>query len=145
MLPKNKEKRLQMKKLIYNSLKKPISLELIYKASKNDFLAQNFHATCDNVAHTFTLVKTEFGKVIGGYTPQTWNSKLPTYKEDLSNSSFLLSLNTGKKMNLEDPSRAIWCYSKDGPCFGRGDLKIVDMCNTKKTNYSTIPGSYCSK
>lgn len=60
-------------KFIYESLDFPKELKLLFRASENGFKAANFHAACDNKSHTFTLVETEFNKVLGGYTPLTWN------------------------------------------------------------------------
>ena len=46
---------------------------LLYRASVDTFATSAFHAKCDNVAGTLTIVKTTDGKIIGGFTNQTWN------------------------------------------------------------------------
>ena len=52
--------------------KEPNSFELLYRASDNQFLAKKFHEKCDGIENTVTIVETEFGKIIGGYTPLKW-------------------------------------------------------------------------
>ena len=50
-------------------LDQPTKIERIYRASEHGFSAKEFHKKCDNKGPTLTLVRTEFGKVIGGYSP----------------------------------------------------------------------------
>ena len=64
----------------------------MFRGSENDFLASEFHRKCDNVENTFTLIKTEFNKIIGGFTPIKWESPEPGRNvEDPSEKTFLLS------------------------------------------------------
>ena len=49
-------------------------MELLYRASENNFEVTAFHKLCDNKAYTITLLKTSYGKIIGGYTPIEWKS-----------------------------------------------------------------------
>lgn len=80
----------------------PKKLKLLFTASENSFKASRFHAACDNVPHTFTLVETEFGKVLGGYTPLTWNSK-KGFNRDEEKLGFLLSIDKKEKYTLIKP------------------------------------------
>jgi hypothetical protein len=48
------------------------------------------------------LAKTEFGKIIGGYTPIPWRSTANTLHSDVRCESFLFSLSLKQKMNLID-------------------------------------------
>ena len=50
----------------------PKNFKLLYRASENDFKAAVFHKKCDNIPNTFTMAKTEFGRILGGFTPLTW-------------------------------------------------------------------------
>ena len=50
----------------------PKEFKLLYRASEHNFKAAAFHQKCDNIPNTVTLVKTQFGKVFGGFTPLTW-------------------------------------------------------------------------
>jgi TLD len=58
------------------------SLNLLYRASENGYLAQEFHKKCDTITNTLTLVETEYGKVIGGYTPLAWSSTKKNWAAD---------------------------------------------------------------
>ena len=54
---------------------KPVKeLQLLYRGSKNEFSVEKFHQKCDGKEDTITIVETQFGKVIGGYTPLKWES-----------------------------------------------------------------------
>jgi hypothetical protein len=59
-------------------------LKLLYRGSLHGFTATDFHAKCDNIAKTLTVIKTESGDIFGGYTEATWNapSDGTCYKED---------------------------------------------------------------
>ena len=59
-----------------------MKIELLYRASEHKFSAQSFHKKCDNIADTLTLVKTEFGKVIGGFSHYAWNAAKQKYVTD---------------------------------------------------------------
>lgn len=131
----------------------PTELELLFRASENQYLAEKFHEKCDDVPHTFTMVKTEFGKTICGYTPLTWNEKegeVDYYADDPSGQSFLLSLDMGEKMDLIDKVRAISIASESGPVFGHGyDLCVRDECHLDKPSaelsFARFPWSYNNK
>ena len=120
-------------------------LSLIFKASEHDYRAYFFHYFCDNTPHTFTLIKTEFGNVIAGYTPLAWNSS-SYYSHDVEGLSFLLSLDMMKKMEIVDRKKAILCSTGDGPIFGQGyDICIRDQCNLQNEAnpcYANFPESY---
>jgi hypothetical protein len=51
------------------------SFELLYRASEHNFDIKKFHEKCDSVPNTLVLIETEFGRVLGGYTPIPWTSK----------------------------------------------------------------------
>lgn len=48
-------------------------LQLVFRASEHNFLARAFHERCDKIGDTLVLIRTEYGKIIGGYTPLTWD------------------------------------------------------------------------
>ena len=54
-------------------LDKPKKSQLLYRGSEHNFSALKFHELCDSYPHTLTIVKNEFKKIIGGYTPLIWN------------------------------------------------------------------------
>lgn len=70
-------------KLIFECLGQPTTINLLFRASEHEFLAEKFHQLCDGKANTFTLIKTKFGKTIAGFTPLKWEShKMGTMKAD---------------------------------------------------------------
>jgi len=54
----------------------------LFRASDHGFSAKEFHKHCDHIPHTLVLIKTNFGKIIGGYTPLKWNKDLNGYAKD---------------------------------------------------------------
>lgn len=58
---------------MFDALKNPKQLKLLFRASEHEFSAKQFHKYCDKIRHTFVLIKTEYGKTIAGYTPCVWN------------------------------------------------------------------------
>ena len=66
--------------------------KLLYRASENDFSVAKFHKNCDNKSDTLIIAKTEFGRVVGAYTPLKWNSNAANYVNDVDRKTFLFSL-----------------------------------------------------
>jgi hypothetical protein len=50
------------------------TVQILYRASDNLFDIERFHNICDNIPHTLTICETEFGKIVGGYTPIPWQT-----------------------------------------------------------------------
>ena len=61
------------KVFLSNALSHPKQLRLLFRASEHGFSAAKFHEHCDNIENTLTLVRTEFGKTVGGFTKYKWN------------------------------------------------------------------------
>ena len=111
------------------ALNKPKRLELLFRASENKFSAAEFHKCCDSIPNTLTLIRTEFGKIIGGFSPNPWKSDGST-SADSTNSTFLLSLNLRQKMPNNNSTYATHNNASYGPCFGNNsDILISDKCN----------------
>jgi hypothetical protein len=81
--------------LLLNSFDRPVQLELMFRASEHDFRADTFHEKCDDVEDTLTLVRTEFGKAIGGFSHYKWNSVKSNWVHSKDMQSFLLSFDRG--------------------------------------------------
>jgi hypothetical protein len=56
---------------------------LLYRASEHEFSVKEFHRLCDGETNTLVLVKTEFNKIIGGFTPIPWRSTANTLHSDV--------------------------------------------------------------
>ena len=64
---------------------KPVSkIVLKFKASSNDFKMNKYFQQCGDITNTIIIVKTTKGKIIGGFTPLSFNppGNKWTYKYD---------------------------------------------------------------
>ena len=69
------------------------NVQLLFRASENEFSAKRFHTRCDGKNNTLTVAKTEFGNIVAGFCSIPWKSpKQWEYLQDHSNQTFLLSL-----------------------------------------------------
>ena len=66
-----------------------VQLQLLYRASRDGFGADDFHGKCDNKGATVTVITSREGYVFGGYADQSWTS---AGTEVASSSAFLFSL-----------------------------------------------------
>ena len=119
------------------------SWTLIYQASKDGFSSNEFHSMCDGFLATLTVIKSENSNIFGGYTEADWSGS-GEYKYD--SKAFLFSLvnayNTPVKMNISNPSYAIYSNPSYGPTFGYNqDLYIPDQSNSNN-GYSNLGYSY---
>jgi hypothetical protein len=123
---------------------------LLYRGSRDGFGAEDFHLKCDNKSPTLTIIKAqESGYIFGGYTEAEWDS---TYEYRVDPNTFLFSL-TNKdakpcKMNVTDPTRAIYGHVDFGPIFGgdedgdNDDLFIGHNANTNEKSLSNLGGNF---
>jgi hypothetical protein len=121
-------------------------LDLLYRGSLHGFGASDFHAKCDNIPKTLTLIRTTNGNIFGGYTEATWD-KYEQHKTDKN--AFIFSLVNGEKRPVRvnvangNESNAIYCGTSYGPTFGGGhDFKIAKNPNTSNSNYSRFGHTY---
>ncbi len=120
-----------------------IYAKLLYRASDNDFCVKKFHEKCDGIPNTLTVIWTEFGKKIGGFTPLKWsNHQNGETLADNSKESFIFSLTHNDKFTLQNPEKAITNHHTYGPRFeGGGDLHVSDKSNTQNS-WARIGCSY---
>ena len=119
------------------------SWSLIYQASTDGFSSNKFHYMCDGFLATLIVIKSENSNIFGGYTEADWSGS-GEYKYD--SKAFLFSLvnayNTPVKMNISNPSYAIYSNPSYGPTFGQGhDLNTPDKSNSN-FGYSQLGYSY---
>jgi hypothetical protein len=121
--------------------------ELLYRGSRDGYTAGAFHAKCDAVLNTVTVILTSDGAIFGGFTPIPWESGNGHYKEDPSGKSFvfvvknLLSL-TEKRFALTFAPYAIYCNSGYGPTFGCHSIHVANACNANSSSYIDLGLSY---
>ncbi len=128
---------------------KDLKWELKYKASIDGFKASDFHANCDSIANTLTVIKSESGNVFGGFTEKEWHSR-GGYVTDPS--AFIFSLvnedSNPFKVNCSNGGQyAICCSADHGPVFGGDDKYLQDIIirsdsNTLQKSYSGFGYAY---
>ena len=113
---------------------------LIFRASRNGYRAEDFHQKCDGKKNTIVVVQARNGKRFGGFTEAKWD-KSNGYKT--GNHGFLFSLDKREIYCNKNNNYDIYCYSDKGPTFGGGhDLFIDDNCNKNNENYDNSSHSY---
>ena len=120
-------------------------IEKLFKASENGFRAAAFHEKCDNISDTLVLVRTEFGKTIGGFTHYPWLPKSPEWFSDAGRRAFIFSLDMQEKF-VPISNKLIFNLDDYGPVFGGGgggfDICIRDGCNNKNNSFCNFPSGY---
>jgi hypothetical protein len=91
---KDADKHLQ---LLRESFGQPAQLERIFRASEHGFSAAAFHKHCNDIEDTLTILRTEFGRTIGGYSHYKWNAVSRDYVRDEGRRAFLLSFGQKEK------------------------------------------------
>jgi hypothetical protein len=100
---------------------------LLYRATRDGFTANAFHANCDGKAKTITIISTN-NHVFGGYTSAAWN-KSGDYIKDAS--AFIFSLRRNgisnfEKFLIKNPDTAIIGHQHYGPIFGGGNGNAIN-------------------
>ncbi|TNV80362.1 hypothetical protein FGO68_gene2359 [Halteria grandinella] len=99
---------------------------LLYRGSVDGNTASAFHQKCDNKNNTLTIVKTSEGKIMGGFTTQTWNSG-GNYKQDANAWIFNIDAPSIFKVNQGD-QYSIYTHSTYGPTFGQAHALVINEC-----------------
>jgi len=90
------------------------------------------------------LIRTEFGKTIGGFSQYKWNKEYSgNYVNDTARQSCLLQLDLHEKMIPIHDQSLIMCKKTLGPTFGGGwDLSISDCCNKNNNSLVNLGHTY---
>ena len=106
--------------------KKNIKFKLIFKMTEHGYDGKSFHKYCDNKGPNLILIKTNKNRIFGGFTPLEWENTAKA-KFDLSNQTFIFSLNLNKKYDMISvKKKAIQGFSIDyGPNFGDYDFGLT--------------------
>ena len=120
----------------FNSDKK---FKLIYRASRDGFGKEKFHAKCDNIPKTLSIIKVKNSpNIFGGYAECAWDS-VSAWKQDYN--SFIFSLinkeNTPMKMKARD-QYAILCHSDYHITFGLFSFQIATNSNASSESWSNL-------
>jgi predicted nucleic acid-binding Zn-ribbon protein len=109
------------------------NMRLIYSTDKDIYSPSNFHKKVGRTRPTLSLIKMKDGKIIGGFTSQSWQGE--GYKED--EDAFIFNLSNEKMYPVRDPSQAIYCSEDTAIVFGREDIAIKEH-----ESISSFPMSY---
>ncbi len=103
---------------------KNITLNLIFKKSRDGNTTQSFHNHCDNKGKTLIMIETTKGRKFGGFTNENWDLT-DKWKKNINDFVFSLDLNKKYKHNQSGDS-IIGCKS-NGPVFGNSRNSQVDI------------------
>ena len=103
---------------------------LIFRASRDGFKADDFHKKCDWRRNTVTFILTTTGNIFGGFTDVSWDNESDA-KE--GSNGFIFSLNNWEIYYNINVKFNIRCIKEYGPIFGNFDLAISDNCNKNKS------------
>lgn len=118
--------------------------KLMYRASRDGFHAKHFHAKCDGVKNTLTVIKSP-NCIFGGFTEKAWSSSI-AYVADPK--AFVFSLVNKENRPFKVPcansgQKAIFTRATYGPTFGGGfDIKIMSNSNVNQDSYCNFGSSY---
>ncbi len=103
-----------------------IQSQLLYRASSDGFTPQAFHATCDKKGPTLTLIRSDKGKLFGGYTGLNWDSE-SGYLADAG--AFLFSLSKMTYHGVKKKAQSTYNDIYSNIVFGVGpDISIHIDC-----------------
>ena len=112
------------------------TVQLLYRATRDGFNAQQFHTLCDNKGPTIILVRDDKGSCFGAYTSLSWQSETMWKNDD---TAFMFSFNRNKKIMTKNPSKSVFQTAGNGPTFGEGhDLLLLSGGNNNHMSGSTF-------
>ena len=130
LIVKDKKKISTLKNWI--SPEKKLSVELLYRLSRDGESISTFHKLCDNKGPTITLFQTAQSTVIGFYSPLDFDSKYNNFKEDMD--TFIFNLDNLQKFEKTKKYGSIYCMDTFGPYVAY--LGVYDgSCKTMKQCY----------
>ena len=91
------------------------------------------------------LVRTEFGKTIGGFTHYPWLPGHAGHTKDAGRRAFIFSVDMKEKFVPQGDDYLIYNHDSDGPYFGGGtgcDIYISDGCSNNRSSHGNFPSVY---
>ncbi len=120
--------------------------ELIYRASRDGFDANDFHSKCDGINNTLTIIKSEHGYIFGGFTEKFFGSGSVS---DPNAIIFSLINKENNPFKVKCSNRygryALWSNKSEGPVFGSyNDFCIKSNSNVNRDSFSSFGSVNCS-
>lgn len=120
------------------------SFELLYRGSRDGFLIKDASLKIDNKGSTLVIIKSDYKKIFGGYTPIEWKRVEKPEFSMKDGSSFVFSLRSDNSITklenidglfevVHDPDLLLSFYSAIG---------ILDQCNESDQNYTDLSVYY---
>jgi len=129
-----------LKKWITNG---SVKFKLVYRGSRDGFTASAFHAKCDKIKPSVTIIQSNSdNKIFGGFTDQDW---IATSKYKNSANAFVFSITEKEKFFLKPDmhSSSTYGHASHMACFGGGyDFYLCDNCNSLNNSYANFGHSY---
>ena len=97
--------------------------ELKYRASRDGFKGTDFHAKCDGVPNTLTVIKSTNGNIFGGFTEKPWTSDICVVSDPKAYIFSLVNQENKPFKSVCSNRGAIRCFPGYGPMFGDDDSK----------------------
>jgi len=91
--------------------------ELKYRASRDGFKETDFHAKCDGVPNTLTVIKSTHGNIFGGFTEKPWTSDDCVVSDPKAYIFSLVNQENKPFKSVCSNRGAIRCHSRYGPTF----------------------------
>ena len=123
----NRDEILFIQNILSQSHAPGFKLNLIYRATRDGDMAQNFHEHCDNKqGGVLIVIQTDKNIKFGGFSDAAWTSytnpmEKTSGKNVCGNINFLYQVNNRKKFALTNYTKiltGIFCRADVGPCFG---------------------------
>ena len=102
-----------------------ISINLLYRATRDGDASSVFHSKCDEYKNTLVAVKTKEGLRFGGFTCESWKGNGLDKKDE---NAFCYSLDKMKIYNSIKGKNAIYASPDFGPAFENCIFEIKDNC-----------------
>lgn len=138
--------------VLQKKLSKTPKLSVLYNMDRDGFTAASFHKNCDGKGATLTVVLTEGGKLLGGFTSKPWRSERQWVPESDS-MAFLFSITHKEVYEQIKPDDSIYHYIDEGPTFGSASDLLIRMsvsnnkekASLKKMSYGIFSSTYNTK
>ncbi len=91
--------------------------KLLYRGTRDGCDAYQFHKHCDDWAPTLTIIRSNHGKIFGGFSDQPWTGQDGGKS---SNKAWIFSIDEGAKFPVRQKFQSCAIFTKQdyGPTFG---------------------------
>lgn len=125
-----------LKKWVAESLGGNPHFNLLWRGSRDGYLASVFHSKCDAKGPTLTIIRNTEGKTFGGFTSIPWQSSAnDAVAKDTT--AFIYSLSNSGKCAQQGNDNSAISNAGYGPIFGYQEGYGYDICVMNECNTAT--------